>query len=126
MAPELGARDPVRLLPARGSFFLFGSSRKCDRIFGHSLLNAGQFTKSRKPSAIDAASPPVSFAQKTADVAPGSRLRPYGLHPSNMIWSAHREARFRSSSLRTVQVSSGSPNSPRANRGATAGRSLTE
>src|SRR5690242_17318222 len=57
---ELGARDLVRLLPARGSFFLFGSSRKCDRIFGHSLLNAGQFTKSRKPSAIDAASPPVS------------------------------------------------------------------
>jgi hypothetical protein len=66
MAPELGARDLVRLLPARGSFFLFGSSRKCDRIFGHSLLNAGQFTKSRKPSAIDAASPPVSFAQENS------------------------------------------------------------
>ena len=47
MASEFGARDLVRLLPARGSFFLFGSSRKCDRIFGHSLLNAGQFTKSR-------------------------------------------------------------------------------
>jgi len=48
MASELGARDLVRLLPARGSLFLFGSSRKSDRIFGHSLLNAGQFTDIQK------------------------------------------------------------------------------
>src|SRR6476659_1626885 len=48
VASELGARDLVRLLPARGSLFLFGSSRKCDRIFGHSLLNAAQFTEIQK------------------------------------------------------------------------------
>ena len=45
-----------------------------------------------------------------------ARPRVSGRQPSNMIWSAQRAARRRSSSLRTVQVSSGRPNSARQQR----------
>src|SRR3982074_973909 len=44
----------------------------------------------------------------------GHKFLGYGRQPSKIIWSAQREAVRRSSSLRTVQVSSGSPNTQRA------------
>ena len=69
----------------------------------------------------------ITFASKTGKVAAGSANGlNYGRQPSNMIWSVQRPATLRFSSVRTVQVSNGSPNTVRARRGAAAGRSLTE
>ena len=49
----------------------------------------------------------------------------YALNPSKIIWSAQRLAHRWSSSVRTVQVSSGIRNSMRASTGASAGKSRT-
>src|SRR4051812_37971427 len=50
----------------------------------------------------------------------------YGRNPSKIIWSAQRAARARSSSVRTVQVSSGRPSRERLVTGTGEGRSRTE
>ncbi len=54
-----------------------------------------------------------------------SRMRPYGMKPSNTIWSACFSARARSSGLRTVQVITGRLPRTLHRNGAAQGRSCT-
>src|SRR5262252_4349768 len=119
MASKLGACDLVRLsLAISRPFQQQQPERRTVHRGSESSLPSARFSSS--------SAPPLSSRQENNRACAGFLTPTYGLHPSNMIWSAQREARRRSYSLRTVQVSNGSPNIPRASKGATAGKSLTE
>ena len=116
--------------------FLLTVDTACASIFivcggaGAAKLAEPRATAKPAPSKsgfIFSSMPSDHFCKQNGQSRGGFRKwRNYGRQPSKMIWSAQREATLRFFSVRTVQVSNGSPNIVRASRGAAAGRSLTE